>query len=246
VGLLARHILSQDKATVISFVNFHALNLSLYNKNLFDALTSSNFVFRDGIAIECLLRCLGVAPGHNLNGSDFIPLLLQEAINCNRPIVLWGTNEKSLQLAKLKIEANGGNVEDVCNGFEPNSHYIKRLDLISNNALIILGMGMPKQEMLSTLIRKENTQHIIVNSGFFIDFTSGLVNRARPVLIKFRLEWLYRLWKEPRRLFARTVLGGIWFIFYATIYLIKQRISRPCKNQHNCTCNQPTKEQAKW
>jgi exopolysaccharide biosynthesis WecB/TagA/CpsF family protein len=220
---LVRDIFKSQGSIVISFLNFQAINLSRVNNEFFHALAESDYLLRDGVAIEKFYALLGLNPGSNLNGTDFIPLLLLEAIKQNKRIILWGTSYVNLELARGEIEAKGGIVEDICDGFQTTETYISKIADISDDALIILGMGMPKQEILAVKL-KAHGNRIIVNGGAFIDFTSGNISRAPQLIVRYKCEWLFRLIKEPKRLFKRTIVGGVWFMLYATTYIIRQRV----------------------
>ena len=80
-------------------------------------------------------------------------------------------------------------------------------------ALIILGMGMPKQEQVAELLRS-NLEHpcLIVCGGAIIDFLGDRVPRAPLWVRNFGIEWIFRLLQEPRRLFERYVLGNPLFL----------------------------------
>jgi N-acetylglucosaminyldiphosphoundecaprenol N-acetyl-beta-D-mannosaminyltransferase len=74
-------------------------------------------------------------------------------------------------------------------------------------------MGMPKQERLARRLRLELPHApAIVCGGAILDFMSGNVERAPQPMRRLGLEWLYRLCREPRRLFRRYVLGNPLFI----------------------------------
>src|SRR6516165_5592450 len=60
---------------VVSFVNQHTLNLAWHSSDFATCLTESNLLLRDGLGIEVCLAVLGLAPGRNMNGTDFIPRL---------------------------------------------------------------------------------------------------------------------------------------------------------------------------
>jgi len=222
---LVKDIFAKKSSVVVSFLNFQAINLSRKNNELYSALVQSDYLLRDGVAIEKLQKLLSINPGYNLNGTDFIPLLLNEAIQSQKPIVLWGTSDSHLNKARDVILDKGGVVENICDGFQVNEFYLQRIDSISNDALIILGMGMPKQEVLSNELKKEGNR-VIVNGGAFIDFISGEINRAPEFFLKYKLEWLYRLSNEPKRLFKRTIIGGIWFMLYGSLFVVKKKITR--------------------
>ena len=220
---MVKDIFDSEFSIVISFLNFQAMNLSRTNHQFYLALTNSDYLFRDGVGVELFQKSLSIDPGYNLNGTDFIPLLLTEAVETKRPIVLWGTSECNLESAKAAIEDIGGIVEDTFDGFQAFDFYIARINSISSDALVILGMGMPKQEVLSYSLKKTGSR-IIVNGGAFIDFTSGNIKRAPEFFLTYKLEWLYRLLNEPRRLFKRTIIGGLWFSIYSCYFFLKKKI----------------------
>ncbi|HBL3426109.1 TPA: WecB/TagA/CpsF family glycosyltransferase, partial [Enterococcus faecium] len=45
-------------------------------------------------------------------------------------------------------------------------------------------------------------------------FFAGTLEKAPEWMEKASLEWLFRLVKEPRRLWRRYILGGIKYIYY--------------------------------
>jgi hypothetical protein len=79
--------------------------------------------------------------------------------------------------------------------------------------LIILGMGMPRQEIVALALRAAlHRPCLIVCGGAILDFLGGRVPRAPRLLQGLGLEWAWRLAREPRRLFRRYVLGNPVFI----------------------------------
>jgi exopolysaccharide biosynthesis WecB/TagA/CpsF family protein len=79
--------------------------------------------------------------------------------------------------------------------------------------LIVLGMGMPKQEKIAALIRDSRIPTLVVCGGAIIDFMGNKIKRAPLWVRKFGCEWVYRLVLEPKRLYKRYVLGNPAFIF---------------------------------
>src|SRR5438132_512000 len=93
---------------------------------------------------------------------------------------------------------------------------LARLALPQNTRpeLIILAMGMPKQEAIAVRLRAYlKSPALIVNGGAILDFLGGKVTRAPRWMQRLYLEWVYRLYLEPRRL-ARRYLLGIPTYFY--------------------------------
>lgn len=79
-------------------------------------------------------------------------------------------------------------------------------------------MGMPKQELVSQQLSQQ-LQHpaLIINGGGIVDFMSGTKQRAPVWLRKIGMEWSYRLFLEPKRLWRRYVIGNIVFLWRAAL-----------------------------
>ena len=76
-------------ATVLGFVNAHAMNLVARDNDYYQALSAADVLLRDGSGMSILFRRLGREPGLNMNGTDLIPKLL--AAYKGRRVALWGT-----------------------------------------------------------------------------------------------------------------------------------------------------------
>ena len=81
----------------------------------------------------------------------------------------------------------------------------------SGASLVFVGLGCPKQEeWMYRQLGKLNTVMIGVGAAF--KFHSGEVNQAPRWMMKLSLEWLFRLIKEPKRLWSRYLLTNSAFI----------------------------------
>src|SRR5690606_26570364 len=138
---------------------------------------------------------LGRDPGRNMNGSDFIPKIMD--LYKGRDIALLGTDEKSLERAVDKITAQDHNPVLSTHGFHEEYTYVRGLSE-RPVALTILAMGMPKQERVAALIAHDlAAPNLIVCGGAILDFIGGKISRAPRFIRAVGLEWLYRLMQEP-------------------------------------------------
>ncbi|MFF7109126.1 WecB/TagA/CpsF family glycosyltransferase [Pseudomonas sichuanensis] len=196
--------------TVLGFVNAHAMNLMAGNAEFYKALMAADVLLRDGSGMGLLYRRLGLAPGLNMNGTDFIPRVL--AACKGRRVALWGTREPALAQAAQHCEARFGvRPVSVHDGFADVETYL-RLARELQPELIVLGMGMPRQELVAARLVAVAGPCLIVCGGAILDFLGGGVERAPAWVRRLGMEWLYRLLKEPRRLFGRYVLGNPLFV----------------------------------
>ncbi|MFK4443110.1 exopolysaccharide biosynthesis WecB/TagA/CpsF family protein [Caballeronia udeis] len=197
------------KPMVVSFLNAHAFNLAWKETDFRRSLVESDLLLRDGIGVSILLTLLRIRPGLNMNGTDLIPKLLER---CHGSVALLGTREPYLSMAAAKLSEAGTDVTIKLDGFQPDLRY---LDAVreSRPAVVILAMGMPKQERVALALKEAITWPcLIVNGGAILDFMSGRVSRAPGMLQALHLEWLFRLAREPRRLWRRYVLGNSVFL----------------------------------
>lgn len=196
--------------TVLGFVNAHAMNLVVGNAHYYQALSSADVLLRDGSGMSILFRRLGLEPGLNMNGTDFIPKLL--AAFKGRRVAFWGTQEPFLAAAVCQSQkCFGVDVVSAHHGFDDVDAYIMLAQQFQPE-LIVLGMGMPKQEAVAARIAALGCPCLIVCGGAILDFLGGKVSRAPQWVRRIGFEWLYRLILEPRRLFQRYVVGNPIFL----------------------------------
>lgn len=199
--------------TRIAFVNAHAANLCHRNPAFLGDILACEYVLRDGSGMKILYRFMGREAGLNLNGTDFIPELLD--LYNGRSVALLGTSEPYLANAAAIIEDKGADVTLKIDGFQDQALYLDKVRK-ARPALIILAMGMPKQESVAAhLAAHLDYPCLIVCGGAILDFMGGKVVRAPRLFRQFGMEWLYRLMLEPKRLFGRYVLGNVIFLWRA-------------------------------
>jgi exopolysaccharide biosynthesis WecB/TagA/CpsF family protein len=216
-GELVESFRKKNKPVILSFVNSHAFNICYGDTEFTNALLKSDIIFRDGIGMQILYNSLGKKPGANLNGSDFIPLLI-ENLKGKRIALLGSGVSHSLKAAK-KLIADGHQIVLAESGFHPTEHYLNLIKQIKPE-VIILGMGMPKQEKLSILLREcIDNSCLIINGGAIIDLWGEKIRRAPLWVRQLNMEWIFRLLIEPRRLFTRYVIGN--YVFLKRIKIFK-------------------------
>ena len=221
---LLRRLSQPGRPTVLAFVNAHAMNSAVHDAEFYEALISADTLLRDGSGMSALFKMLGMAPGQNLNGTDFIPRLIRQFRG--RPIALLGTQEPYVTRAVrvVKDDLALGTCAAKANGFMPPDYYVA-LVRAHQSELVVLGMGMPRQEEMACALRAA-LRHpcLIVCGGAIIDFLGGRTPRAPGWMRRLGLEWVYRLAQEPVRLFRRYVLGNPIFLLRALrLKMVQQR-----------------------
>lgn len=201
---------------ILSFVNAHAMNLGWNQPGMLEGLRRSDMLLRDGIGVKLGFRAFGRPYGLNMNGTDFIPKIARAY--SGKRVALFGTRSPWLDNARRTLEEWGLTVVAMQEGFDPPETYV-RLAAETKPDLIIMAMGMPKQEEVSVKLREALAHPVlIVNGGAILDYIGGKVPRAPLVMRKTGMEWLFRLAVEPKRLFRRYVVGiPVYFAHVAEV-----------------------------
>ena len=100
-------------------------------------------------------------------------------------------------------------------GFEDDPEELDRIKAgcfaSAQPTLVLVGLGFPKQEQLIDSLRSEMPQAWFVGVGISLSFLAGEQPRAPAAMQRLGLEWMHRLWHEPRRLFGRYLIQGLPF-----------------------------------
>lgn len=92
----------------------------------------------------------------------------------------------------------------------------------SGAAILLVGLGCPRQEIW-VYEHQGLIQMPMLAVGAAFDFHAGIVSQAPPRLQRIGLEWLYRLSKEPKRLWRRYLLLNPYFVFLFTLQWLRIR-----------------------
>lgn len=164
-------------------------------------------------------------------GSSFFPQYCEFHKNDDTRIFLLGAKEGVGEEAKRRINKKIGReiVVDTYSppfGFERDEveceHIVEMLSKSDAN-VVLVGLGNPKQTkwIYKYKDRLPNID-VFLALGATIDFEAGNIKRAPVIFQKLALEWLYRLYKEPRRMYKRYLIDDIPFFWL----LLKQKFGR--------------------
>lgn len=208
---LAKHLLGQPNPYTVAFLNQYGLTVGLHDSEFAAALHDSNLILRDGIALKLLLNRHGRSSGVNMNGTDFIPLLLRQA--CGSRVAFYGTTQFWVAAAAARARGLYALSDiDCLDGFRGYGEYLDHARHYRPR-IIVLGMGIPKQEKIALRLKADlDFQCLIVSGGAFLDFLADRFPRAPKWMRNCGLEWLFRLTREPRRLWQRYLHGGLLFL----------------------------------
>lgn len=197
-------------------------------------LFCNDFIFcLDGFMLVWVLKIFGVKNIVRLSFDDssLAPLVFQNCIKSSQSIGLIGSAPNIAHLAKELLEKRYQNINIIYyqDGFFKETEQNEVLNNAFLCDVIICSMGTPNQEDFLYKLRKKGWNGTGYTCGGYLD---QLVNAQGkdyyPKLIdKLNLRWLYRIYKEPRRLLLRYLfdypIGIIAFIF--DIFIRKKKVN---------------------
>lgn len=211
-----RHRLVQKVKTRIFFVNAHCFNIAQINEAYRNQVNQAELVLNDGIGMKLGAAAFDIHLMENLNGTDFTPQVLQIVHSLKMKLYLLGGKPGVAEKAADRIQMEFPDIEIVgfSDGYFQNSNRkVEEINQLKPD-LLLVGLGVPLQEQwISEKFEKLEVQ-VVMGIGAFLDFVSGSVKRA-PLLVRaLKMEWLFRLLLEPKRMWKRYLIGNFLFFFH--------------------------------
>ncbi len=213
---LALAAVAMGRAYMICFANAHTVNTARQIDGFARALQRS-LVLNDGVGVDLASRWLYRRPfPANLNGTDFTPELLNRLSGGTRLFLLGGSPGVADRAARaIAVQHSHIEVVGTQHGFFAEEGEADLLTQIkaSGADIVLVAMGHPRQEMWVAK-NIERLDVTVMCVGALLDFYAGTARRAPSWLRQLRLEWAFRLLREPRRLARRYMIGNATFLAY--------------------------------
>jgi len=214
---------------LINTINTHSFITALGDDDFFNALLKSDILIPDGVGIIFGLRLLYGKRIKKIAGYDLFELEMQHLNERNGRCFFLGSSLEVLNLIvkramvdfpNVKVNYNSPPYKSKLSDIE-NSLIIDEINSFSPDVLFI-GMTAPKQEKWAVSnITKLNVGHVCCIGAVF-DYYAGTKKRAPRWMINNGFEWVYRLFKEPRRMWRRYLINNFRYILLIT----KERLKR--------------------
>jgi N-acetylglucosaminyldiphosphoundecaprenol N-acetyl-beta-D-mannosaminyltransferase len=175
------------------------------------AVQGATLAVPDGQPLVWALRALGHGEAARVYGPDLMLAFCARAEQRGIPIYLYGgRTPEALALLEGRLRERFPGLR-IAGGYSPpfrdldedeERSIAARIDA-SGAAVVWVGTGQPKQEKWMLRMRPLLSAPLLVGVGAAFDFHAGLVSQAPAWMQRAGLEWLYRLSREPRRLWRR-------------------------------------------
>ena len=205
--------LVSQRSGFVAFVNAHCMNITCRDEHYREILNHADAVWPDGSGLKLAGKIRGFDIPDNVNGTDMFPLI------CAKPyrIYMLGAAEGVAERAMRNAEKNfpAAHFVGAAPGFfadeEEERSAIERINALDPDILLV-AMGVPKQEKWIARHRSQLRCGVAIAVGGLLDFVSERIPRAPLWMRKLGIEWMFRLYQEPSRLFRRYVLGNPLFV----------------------------------
>ena len=212
-----------DGKLLINTINAHSYNTALKDALFAEALTKGDALIPDGASIVKTCKWINAKsqPKERIAGWDLFTFEMERLNKKGGKCFFMGSSEKVLALIKEKAKTIYPNIiiETYSPPYKPefceqdNIAIIKAINQAKPD-LLWIGMTAPKQEKWTYSHWHELDIHCHVGTiGAVFDFFAGTMGRAPIWWQKHSLEWLYRLLKEPKRMWRRYIIGNTLFIY---------------------------------
>jgi N-acetylglucosaminyldiphosphoundecaprenol N-acetyl-beta-D-mannosaminyltransferase len=204
----------------VCFTNVHAAVMCRRDPQ-FRRVTNESFLsLADGRPVYWLGRMKGAAALGHVPGPDLMLRALKKFPQ--RRHFFYGSTPAVLDKLVGALKRDIANLQ-VCGTLSPPFRTLSVQELqdiyrqINDTApdYIWVGLGAPKQELWMAEAAQYLAPAVLFGVGAAFDFHAGSLPRAPAAMRYLGLEWLHRLFQEPKRLWRRYLISNTLFVFYS-------------------------------
>jgi len=213
---------------IFACANPHSLIVAQTDDEFRNALNRASAVVADGVGCLWAARLTGAVMGPRITGTDFFLATMGALNQSGGRAFFFGSRPEVLAVLKERCAREFTRVEvGVLSppfGIWPDERNREMSDCIRNFNPDVLWVGMtaPKQEKWAAANSRDLQVPVIGSIGAVFDYYAGFTKRAPRWICDLGLEWLYRLPREPRRLWRRTFVSAPLFFWS----VLRERFAR--------------------
>ena len=209
-------------------MNAYGVVTYLENEKYAKIMDSADIIYPDGWGPVFASRFFNKPLEERVNVGDFIGYLLERSDTKSLRIFLLGCKKRVVEKAKKIIKAKYKTLKtDVHDGFFSRRKEKEIISMINKfePQIVLVGMGNPKQEIWIDKNWDLLPSAVYMGTGGVFHYIAGTKSRAPNWMRKSGLEWLYRLFQEPGRLWKRYTIYNLVFIRYLLKYILKHLLN---------------------
>jgi N-acetylglucosaminyldiphosphoundecaprenol N-acetyl-beta-D-mannosaminyltransferase len=214
----------------VCICNVHSLVTARHEEVFRNALINADMATPDGMPVTWMLRQMGFPDQQRINGPDLMWNYCELAERMNESIFLYGSTQKTLDNLQRRLNISFPKLV-IAGSYSPpfrtlsseeDAEITGRINR-SGAQVVFVSLGCPKQELWMQAHRGK-INAVMVGVGAAFDYHAGTIKRAPLWMQHHGLEWLHRLYSEPRRLWKRYMVTNSIFIIAAGWQLLVYKL----------------------
>jgi len=225
---------SDKKPFVFVCANPHSLVVAQNDTPFMQALNNASATVADGAGVTLVSKLLNMNTGPRITGHDFFEMTMDSLNKAKGRVFFFGSSGKVLNEIEKQMKIHypdvilAGTLSPPFREWskDENSQMINTIN-DSNADVVWVGMTAPKQEKWIEENREKLETSVIGAIGAVFDFFAETYPRAPEFATKLGIEWLFRLVKEPKRMWKRNFISTPLFLYHCFIqHLILRKHKR--------------------
>jgi len=213
---------------IFACANPHSLVVARGDPSFREALEAASAVVADGVGCRWGAIVSGISIGPRITGSDFFASVMAGLDRAAGRAFFFGSSDAVLEKLAARVRRDFPRVAigTLSPPFRPwseeeNRRMLENIRLFKPDVLWV-GMTAPKQEKWVAVNSGRLKIPVIGSIGAVFDYYAGVTHRAPPWICNLGLEWLYRLPREPKRLWRRTFISAPAFLWFALVERLRR------------------------
>lgn len=194
-------------------------------------LDNADMITPDGMPVVWVGRLKGDKNISRTYGPDLMLALCEEGQGKGYKHYLYGGTEKTCSLLENVLKQKFPDI-DIGGFYAPpfrSAHTLEEDTVIDeinrlNPDILWVGLGSPKQDFWMSEHRGRLNVPVVIGVGAAFDFIAGVKRQAPRWMQRSGLEWLFRFFSEPKRLWRRYLFGNSKFIYLLVKDVFKSKI----------------------
>lgn len=210
--------------------NVHTTVMAFRDEEYRKIQNSAALALPDGKPLSMVSRWRGFGEAQRVPGPDLMPKILERSLESGKRHFFYGSSEETLQKLRKVLESTYPGLQ-IAGMYAPpfrpltqeeDQDIIKRIN-DSHPDFIWVALGAPKQEKWMYQ-HKGKVEGVMIGVGAAFDFFAGTVKRAPMWMQDICMEWLFRIFQDPKRLLKRYVTTNFSFVYH--VFLESRRLPK--------------------
>ena len=217
----------RHESRYVCVANVHTAMEAYDSSEFQNMINAADLVTPDGMPLVWVMRRLGYPYQERVYGPDLTIKLIETAAAQGVAVGFYGSSTKTLERLMTSFQKKYQDLKVAYHCSPPfrqlteeeNDAVIHSIN-VSGTRILFVGLGCPKQERWMATHRGK-IQAVMIGVGAAFDFHSGVKRQAPHWMQGSGLEWLFRLFQEPIRLWKRYLYQNPRFV----VLILKQLLS---------------------